>query len=85
METVKTLSKFGLNVVLDKSEVFKDDPGNGTPAMVYNMSGASATYNCAVNEGELENNYTGNMNQLSEKQIEWLIEIESEINNFLEW
>lgn len=79
----KTLEKYGLKVVLDKSEVFLNDPGAGTPAMVYNQRGASATFTCAMNEGELDNTRTGNMNQLLDKQIDWLYEIQSEVESFL--
>jgi hypothetical protein len=80
-----TLEKYGLRVMLDKTQVFKEDPGRGTPAMVYNKAGASATYTCACNEGELENSRTGNMNYLNDKQLKWLAEIETDIDKFLGW
>jgi hypothetical protein len=38
--------------VLDSAEIFPDDPGQGTPAMVHKGS-ASSTYWCACGEGEL--------------------------------
>lgn len=40
-------------VILDETQVFPDDPGAGTPAMVYGPGGAQATLNAAVNMGEL--------------------------------
>ena len=83
--TKKILEKYGLKVILDKSQVFLDNPGDGTPAMVYNRNGASATYACACGEGELENFNTGYMNQLTELQIDWLNSLENEIGDFLQW
>lgn len=79
----KIIEKYGLKIVLDKSEVFPDDPGRGTPAIVYNKRGASATFTCAMNEGELDNSDTGFMNKLSDKQIDWLYEIQNEVEEFL--
>lgn len=38
---------------LDATEIYPDNPGNGTPIMVEYM-GAFATYNCAMGEGEIE-------------------------------
>ncbi len=79
----KVIEKYGLQVILDKTQVFPDDPGQGTPAMVYNERGASATLTCAMNEGELDNSKTGYMNQLTEKQVDWLWEILQDVELFL--
>lgn len=79
----RIIAKHGLKVILDTSEVFPDDPGRGTPAMVYNSRGASATFTCALNEGELDNSETGFMNRLSDRQIDWLWEINKEVSEFL--
>lgn len=43
----------GYAVTLDSREVFPDDPGNGTPAMVKSPSGASSTLWCAADTGGL--------------------------------
>lgn len=40
-------------LVMDPTEIFPDDPGNGTPLMVYGPRGASGTFDCALNTGEL--------------------------------
>lgn len=40
-------------IELDPAEVFTDDPGQGTPEMVYGPDGASGTYACATDTGEL--------------------------------
>lgn len=45
-------SRFSL--VLDPDEVFPEDPGQGTPAMVYGPDDASGTANCVANVGEME-------------------------------
>lgn len=42
----------GWSLSLDKGQIFPDDPGQGTPAMVYGPFGANATLACALNEGE---------------------------------
>ena len=62
-------------VVLDP-----DDPGAGAPAIVSVNNGEFvSTYWLAINEGELElDGY-----QLSDKQHDWLLSLESEINLFL--
>lgn len=42
----------GVKLVLDSSENFPDDPGNGTPAMVYFKDG-SATLTCVEGSGSV--------------------------------
>lgn len=39
---------------LDPSQCFPDDPGAGAPAMIYGPRGASGTYGCASDTGELD-------------------------------
>lgn len=47
-----------LRIELDASQVFPDDPGQGTPVLVVQMSGkrvyATGTYNCVSDTGVLE-------------------------------
>ena len=67
----------GLQLVLDSSQVFPDDPGNGTPVIVEKLTGrnkvvASSTYNCALGEGVLEGHYGGHDYTLTDEQIDWL-------------
>ncbi len=66
----------GLRVELDRSQVFPDDPGNGTPAMCY-LGRDSATYWCARDVGEID------YQQLTDAQCKWLHDIDDEINEFL--
>lgn len=42
----------GLFIQLDASQIHPNDPGRGCPVLVY-RGGHSATFCCAVNEGEL--------------------------------
>ena len=68
-----------IRVELDKSQVFKDDPGSGTPALVIRGDQIS-TYHFACGEGQMNDG-----TPLSERQWEWLFSIEAQINAFLEW
>lgn len=68
----------GLRLVLDTTQVFPDDPGAGTPAMVYlSKPHASATFWCAVDTGECDDV------RLSDTQCRWLQEQYDEVNDFL--
>ncbi len=96
MDTVKgdnygkdNICGHGLRIELDREEVFPDDPGQGTPAMVYrepdsDSKWASATYNCAINTGELTDQ-DGGWVPLTERQVEWLDKQGGKIDEFLEW
>ena len=67
----------GLRIDLDTDEVFTDDPGQGTPAMVY-FDKFSATYDCAVDTGELScGDYI-----LKDCQLEWLEARQNEVDEF---
>jgi len=48
-----TLSQ-GWKLVIDTSEVIADDPGAGTPALLYGPSGQLGTLWCAQSEGECD-------------------------------
>ncbi|MFA5234739.1 MAG: hypothetical protein WC390_10100 [Sulfurimonas sp.] len=72
----------GIKVQLDRSQIFPDDPGQGTPAIVV-LKNASSTYNCACGEGELFCDDHCGVIQLTDAQLEWLGRIEDEIEDFL--
>lgn len=55
---------------LDSSEIYPDDPGNGTPAMVYKGAGC-ASYTCAECTGMLWDDRIGDV-PLSIEALEWL-------------
>jgi hypothetical protein len=63
----------GIMLTLDKTEVNKEDPGMGTPAIV-RLKGSTATYWCATGEGEVEGT------ELSDKQMAWLLEQEDAVD-----
>lgn len=67
----------GIELQLDSWEVFADDPGQGTPAMV-NLKLKSATYQCASAVGEVDDI------QLTHDQKEWLLSKEATVNRFIE-
>ena len=72
----------GYKLILDTSEIYADDPGAGTPAIVSTRSGShTATYWCAVATGELEGK-SGYI-FLPPGVSVWLDEQESLVNEFL--
>jgi hypothetical protein len=58
----------GVKLILDSSQYFPNDPGNGTPALVEYKGGIS-TFECARNEGEVD---AGEMIQLPQSVLDWL-------------
>lgn len=76
----------GVKILLDKKQVFKDDPGNGTPAIVSKTVKGheyTATYNCACGTGELDGR--GGGISLTANELEWLNAQEDKIGDFLKW
>lgn len=68
-------------VVLDKDQVIADDPGAGTPEMVYGPNGSCGTLYAAQSNGELvcgtnEHTLPGNI-------VNWLDSIDDEVAEFL--
>jgi hypothetical protein len=70
-------------LVLDSSEIFPSDPGQGTPAMVYNdKRRVSATYHCAIGTGEAHG-YGSGMVEIPQHIFTWLESKEREVDAFL--
>lgn len=67
----------GWTVVADKSEVYPDDPGNGTPLMVHAFGNYHGTFNCAIMEGEVDGY------QIPDDVYQWLESIEEEAEAFV--
>ena len=65
-----------LKVVLDKSQVFPEDPGQGTPAMVY-FGNHSGSYYCAVATGLVDDH------ELTQEQVAWLDGLGEKIHDYL--
>lgn len=71
----------GVKIVLDKDDVFPDDPGNGTPVIV-KYKGGIATHGCAVGEGcVMKPNGWGIM--LPDDVLDWLSS--DEVADFIDW
>lgn len=68
-------------VELDSSEIYPDDPGNGTPAMLFGPRGASSTFQCALDTGEMQllDHYT----EIPPSVQQWLESLEDEVEAFL--
>lgn len=56
---------------MDSREVYPDDPGNGTPAVVDGPGGASATLWCAADTGELMGD-DGGAQEIPARALAWL-------------
>lgn len=69
----------GLQLILDPSQIFPDDPGNGTPALV-TRGKAVSTYWCALGEGCLDGGRDGEV-PLSDADLAWLVAQEIHIDN----
>lgn len=67
----------GIKLILDSSEINLDNPGDGTPALV-NYKGGSASFNCAIGEGEVD--AMGRIIQIPQEAIDWLNDQESQID-----
>lgn len=78
----RTLTRGRLEVVLDLDQVVKDNPGEGTPAIVRTTDGkGDGTYWAAVHEGEL---ICGReVVELTAAEMMWLNSLEDEVNEFL--
>lgn len=67
----------GIKLILDQSEVFPDDPGNGTPAIVQ-LRDKTSTFWCAQGTGVIDDYY-----RMNAEQSRWLDEQEDELMAFL--
>lgn len=75
----KILTFKGWRVELDSAQIFPNDPGAGTPAMVYSPSGASGTYWCVADTGEID----CGAEECDPAVAEWLNSIEDQVNEFV--
>lgn len=74
----RTYSYGRLEVVADRTQVFPDDPGAGTPLVVTNCeTGESATVFCALGTGEIE------YSALRDSEVDFLCEVEEDTEDFL--
>ena len=69
----------GYSIDLDPSQIFPDNPGEGTPAIVYSKGWKrSASYWCAVETGEVDGV------EISPKVVAWLEDLEGTIEAMME-
>jgi hypothetical protein len=83
-KSIKIFKKGNLLLVLDRSQVFPNDPGEGCPALVSYQTKRDdycSSYNCAINE-ECISGACGDKH-LSKSQIDWLASLEDEVEDFL--
>ena len=73
----------GLVIRLDATEIFPDDPGNGTPALVVAPFGrGTSTFWCALDTGEMDG--PNGLWNLNEAQMKWLNTCEEAVNQWVE-
>lgn len=65
----------GIKVECDEGEIFPSDPGQGTPVLVVLGNGETATWNCALSEGE-----TVDGTKFTEEQFTWLNTIVKQVD-----
>lgn len=68
----------GIRIELDLDQVFPDNPGEGTPAMVH-LGSDSGTYWCAIETGELSSKGS----YLDDDQCSWLNSKQTDVEEFL--
>jgi hypothetical protein len=78
-ETLTLRGPGGIKIELDASEIFPDDPGNGTPAMVF-CGKHGGTFWCALDTGELG---CGDY-ELTDEQHRWLQSRVDAVNDFID-
>lgn len=64
---------------LDSREIVPDDPGAGTPALLWGPNKQTATFWCALDSGEL-----GDGSEIPESVMKWLDRMVPTVENFLE-
>ena len=77
MSDNRTLKRGRLTVELDRGQVFFDDPGRGTPAVVF-CGNTCGTYWCVSDTGEFMDGP-----ELTGAEKRWLASINDEVDEFL--
>lgn len=67
----------GIWIKLDEKQIFQDDPGQGTPALVILKTGETGTWNCVMDTGEVDGV------KLSDGQLAWLNQVAHMVENWL--
>ncbi len=64
---------------LNSREIVPDDPGAGTPALLWGPNKQTATFWCALDSGEL-----GDGSEIPESVMKWLDRMVPTVESFLE-
>lgn len=84
MNTTKVLcGPRGVKIVLDAAQIFPDDPGNGTPAIVH-FRGGTGTYWRVCQTGELDDARNNAFELDDQPVLDWLGEQEGVVDAFIE-
>ena len=70
------------SVELDPAEVNVEDPGQGTPAMVYGPGGASGTFYTVLDNCEIGGS-GDDYKAVPQDVMDWLEEIEEQVTDFI--
>jgi hypothetical protein len=77
--TIEKLYGPNIHVELDASQIFPNDPGQGTPVLIVLSNGETASWNCGCCEGE-----TSDGTKFTDGQCDWLAEIHEEVEAWME-
>lgn len=64
---------------LDSREIVPNDPGSGTPALLYAPNKQTATFWCALDSGEM-----GDGTEIPKPVMSWLDRMAPTVENFIE-
>lgn len=68
----------GISIQLDETQIFKDDPGQGTPVLVI-VEDFAASWACATDTGELD---CGSY-QLLDEHKEWIVRATPKVEKWM--
>lgn len=80
----KTLSgPQGIRIELDSAQIFPDDPGQGTPAMVH-LGRESCTFQWACGEGYMYSDHGDEEKPFTSAQMAWLEAQADTVSDFID-
>jgi len=75
----KTYTNGPYRLVLDSTQIYPNDPGAGTPAMLYGPDHQTATFWCALSTGECGDGW-----EIPRNVMNWLDRLTPTVEKFLE-
>lgn len=79
--STKTYFHYGWRLELDPAEIVPDDPGAGTPAMVYGPNGESGTFHAVLENAEIS--LGDDYSEVPEDVLIWLSLRADDVESFL--